>query len=218
MGLQLLHSFSLCIHHHNLGFREKGADLVLKPVVLLALLYKWDAFFEQSWARLQPCYKSLICSFSWCGRLELRHSLPLALQRDLTLCCRVTASIFFQVRKENEEEEERKKKPTCWLYWITKPTSCCGGNSFLTLMPPPRLSVFAWSQWLLEPPSPTVRRAKSSPASTTTQSQALEGKAQARKATQTHWWKPVSATYAYRPPYLAGFVISVVDSLPVLQA
>lgn len=47
------------------------------------------------------------------------------------------------------------------------------------------LSVFPWSQWLLEPPIPTFPQAKSSPVSTSTEPQALEGKAQARKALQT---------------------------------
>lgn len=31
--------------------------------------------------------------------------------REILLCCRVTTSIFFQVRKENEEEEEERKNP-----------------------------------------------------------------------------------------------------------
>lgn len=138
--------------------------------------------------------------------------------REILLCCRVTTSIFFQVRKENEEEEEERKNPRVDCIESQNQHHAVAEIPSSLWCLPPRLSVFAWSQWLLEPPSPTVRRAKSSPASTTTQSQALEGKAQARKATQTHWWKPVSATYAYRPPYLAGLMISVVDSLPVLQA
>lgn len=74
-------------------------------------------------------------------------------------------------------------------------------------LPPPWLSVFTRSQWLLEPQSPVFWRAKSSPGSTTTHSQALKGKAQARKARQTHRWKPTSAMYVYRPPYLAGLMI-----------
>lgn len=156
--------------------------------------------------------KSLNCFFPCCGRLEPQCiAMPLS---NASLHCRRITSNFFLDRKK----KELRKKKNIWLYWITKPTSCCGGNSFFTRVPPPWLSVFSWSQWLLEPQSPPFWRAKSSPGSTTTHSRALKGKAQASKAVQVHWWKPMSAMYAHRPPSRAGLMISVADSLPVLQA
>jgi len=53
-------------------------------------------------------------------------------------------------------------------------------------MPPPKLSVFIRRQYLLEQLSPMFCQAKSPPVSTTTQSHALEGEAQASKAMQAH--------------------------------
>lgn len=222
MSLQLLHNFPMCTH--SLGFREKGAHLFLKPMVLLALLYKWDEFWGQSWAWLLAtsltCYMAALFS----------------LQSHLTPCCMVITSSFFPRQKKNPikkypllpqkkpqsttpkpqtKTQEENKKPTCWLSWITKPTPSCGRNSFLTLMPLTWLSLLSWSQWLLEPPTSRFHCVKYLPVSTTTQPQVLERKVQASKALQTHCWKPMLAMSICRP---AGARTSVVDSLLVLQA
>lgn len=79
--------------------------------------------------------------------------------RVISLSTVVWLPPFTSKIEKKDEGEERKKKSTCWLYWITKPNSMLR-RKFLTLrLPPLRLSVFAWSRWLLEPPNPTPCRA-----------------------------------------------------------
>lgn len=122
----------------------------------------------------------------WCTECICTHSSVHSAhtQARRRICCRGTKRERWREKEEEEGEGEIKSPHVNCI------ESQSQHHAVVEIPPSPRclpswLSVFAWSQWLLEPPIPTFRRAKSSLVSTSTEPQALEGKAQARKALQT---------------------------------